>query len=146
MPDSHSERDLNPSYPRCLLQHDWISVTGWEGQAEPKGDSDNSVSEDRRLEAVGGLPVCTEHYRAVVHLSACYDQTGRMPRHTYDVEMNVVGTSSALTGIGPVLPPPIMMFVLSIKPKAEVIGYPSSHNPEAGKGSHATDGSWQQRP
>lgn len=30
--------------------------------------------------------------------------------------------------------------VLSIKPKAEVIGYPGSHDPEAGKDSHATGG------
>lgn len=61
-----------------------------------------------------------------------------MPRH--HVEMCAVGTSWALTGIMPVLPPQfVMLQTQSIKPKAQVIGYPSFHYPEAGKASHAID-------
>lgn len=97
-----------------------------------------SVPQGRRLGALGGLQDCTEHSRAAIHLSViCYDQTGPVPRHTYHMEMSAVG-AWALTGIVPVLPPQFMVLVLSIKPKAEVIGYPSSHNPEAGKDSNAT--------
>lgn len=85
----------------------------------------------------------TEHYRAGVHLYYLrYEHTGPMPRHTY---RGNECCRNLLTGTVPVLPPQFMMLILSIKSKVEVMGYPSSGNPEAWKDSHATDCPWQQK-
>ena len=60
MPDSQCGSGLNTSFPRCLLQHNWISVTGWEnsaeGQDEPKGNSSSSVCLKRKKAGNSGRP------------------------------------------------------------------------------------------